>query len=120
MRLAQQLYEGVDIKGRGTIGLITYLRTDSTRIAAEADAAARSYIGDQFGASYVSEAPAAKIRRQDPGRTRGDPSDRHYTDAGTGKRTAFQRPVPSVPAYLEALHGESDAPGGLRRQPPSR
>ena len=59
MRLAQQLYEGVDIKGRGTIGLITYLRTDSTRIAAEADAAARSYIGDQFGASYVSEAPAA-------------------------------------------------------------
>ena len=59
MRLAQQLYEGVDIKGRGTIGLITYLRTDSTRIAAEADAAARSSIGDQFGASYVSEAPAA-------------------------------------------------------------
>ena len=42
MRLAQQLYEGVDIKGRGTIGLITYLRTDSTRIAAEADAAARA------------------------------------------------------------------------------
>ena len=59
MAIAQQLYEGVDIKGRGTIGLITYLRTDSTRIAAEADAAARSYIGDQFGASYVSEAPAA-------------------------------------------------------------
>ena len=59
MRLAQQLYEGVDIKGRGTIGLITYLRTDSTRIAAEADAAARSYIGEQFGANYVSEAPAA-------------------------------------------------------------
>ena len=59
MRLAQQLYQGVEIKGRGTIGLITYLRTDSTRIAAEADAAARSYIGDQFGASYVSEAPAA-------------------------------------------------------------
>ena len=59
MSIAQQLYEGVDIKGRGTIGLITYLRTDSTRIAAEADAAARSYIGDQFGASYVSEAPAA-------------------------------------------------------------
>ena len=56
---SKELYEGVDIKGRGTIGLITYLRTDSTRIAAEADAAARSYIGDQFGASYVSEAPAA-------------------------------------------------------------
>ncbi len=42
MRLAQQLYEGVDIKGSGTVGLITYLRTDSTRISEEADAAARS------------------------------------------------------------------------------
>ena len=48
MRLAQQLYEGVDVKGRGTVGLITYLRTDSTRVAEEADAAARSYIGDQL------------------------------------------------------------------------
>ena len=44
MRLAQQLYEGVDIKGQGTVGLITYLRTDSTRISEEADAAARSII----------------------------------------------------------------------------
>ena len=61
MRLAQQLYEGVDIKGRGTIGLITYLRTDSTRVAEEADTAARKYIGDQFGENYVStETPARK------------------------------------------------------------
>lgn len=44
MRIAQQLYEGVSIEGEGTIGLITYLRTDSTRIAAEADTAARAYI----------------------------------------------------------------------------
>ena len=54
MRLAQQLYEGVDVKGHGTIGLITYLRTDSTRISAEADAAARSYIAAQYGEQYVS------------------------------------------------------------------
>ena len=47
MRLAQQLYEGVDIKGSGTVGVITYLRTDSVRISDEADAAARSYIGSQ-------------------------------------------------------------------------
>ena len=45
MRIAQQLYEGVSIEGEGTIGLITYLRTDSTRIAAEADTAARAYTG---------------------------------------------------------------------------
>jgi DNA topoisomerase-1 len=53
MRIAQQLYEGVDIKGRGSIGLITYLRTDSTRISEEADAAAREYIVQQYGANYV-------------------------------------------------------------------
>lgn len=54
MRLAQQLYEGVDVKGYGTIGLITYLRTDSTRVSAEADAAARTFIGEQYGSHYVS------------------------------------------------------------------
>ena len=55
MRLAQQLYEGVDIKGNGTVGVITYLRTDSVRISDEADAAARSYISSQYGEEYVSE-----------------------------------------------------------------
>lgn len=53
MRLAQQLYEGVDVKGHGTIGLITYLRTDSTRIAEEADQAARAYISSNYGEQYV-------------------------------------------------------------------
>ncbi len=55
MRLAQQLYEGVAVKGHGTIGLITYLRTDSTRIADEADTAARSYIKETYGENYVSQ-----------------------------------------------------------------
>lgn len=54
MRLAQQLYEGVDIKGSGTIGIITYLRTDSTRISEEADAAAREYIVSEYGEEYVA------------------------------------------------------------------
>lgn len=53
MRLAQQLYEGIDIKGNGTVGLITYLRTDSTRISEEAKAAAAAYIEDQYGADYL-------------------------------------------------------------------
>ena len=53
MRLAQQLYEGVDIKGSGTVGLITYLRTDSTRVSEEAEAAAAEYIGANYGADYV-------------------------------------------------------------------
>lgn len=60
MRIAQQLYEGVDVKGHGTIGLITYLRTDSTRIAEEADQAARQYIADTYGASYVLQSDLSK------------------------------------------------------------
>ena len=56
MRLAQQLYEGVDIKGRGTVGLITYLRTDSVRISEEAQQAARTFIAGHYGEQYVGEA----------------------------------------------------------------
>lgn len=59
MRIAQQLYEGIDIKGNGTVGVITYLRTDSTRIADEADAAARTYISDVYGKEYAAPGQAA-------------------------------------------------------------
>ena len=54
MRLAQQLYEGIEIKGNGTVGLISYLRTDSTRISEEADTAAREYIREQYGEQFAS------------------------------------------------------------------
>ena len=57
MRIAQQLYEGVDIHGVGTTGLITYMRTDSLRISEEARAAANKYIVGRFGASYLPEKP---------------------------------------------------------------
>ena len=60
MRLAQGLYEGVAVKGRGTIGLITYLRTDSTRISEEAKAAAKDYITENYGAEYLAGDPAQK------------------------------------------------------------
>ncbi len=53
MRLAQQLYEGVKIPGHGTIGLITYLRTDSTRVAAEADALCKAWVRENYGQDYV-------------------------------------------------------------------
>ena len=64
MRLAQQLYEGVDIKGNGTVGVITYLRTDSTRISEEADQAAREYIAEQYGEQYVSTAEKSAKKGQ--------------------------------------------------------
>ena len=70
MRVAQQLNEGVDVKGHGTIGLITYLRTDSTRVAEEADRTARAFIEEQYGSQYVS-------RREGEKRTSGKIQDAH-------------------------------------------
>jgi len=60
MRIAQQLYEGVAVKGHGTIGLITYLRTDSTRISQEADAECKEFIRENYGAENVMENAARK------------------------------------------------------------
>lgn len=60
MRISQQLYEGVDIKGRGTIGIITYLRTDSTRISDEADASAREFIRKNYGEAYYMAPDGSK------------------------------------------------------------
>lgn len=55
MRIAQQLYEGVAIKGHGTVGLISYLRTDSTRVSEEADKAAREFIENTYGTDFVAD-----------------------------------------------------------------
>ena len=67
MRLAQQLYEGIDIEGQGTVGVITYLRTDSTRVSDEAAAQAVSYISETYGENYLrhgetKKAPDRKIQ----------------------------------------------------------
>ncbi len=55
MRIAQQLYEGVEIKGQGTVGLITYLRTDSTRVSEEADNSAKKYVENAYGEEFVAK-----------------------------------------------------------------
>ena len=60
MRTAQQLYEGVDIKGRGTVGIITYLRTDSTRISDEAILSANEFIKENYGEEYLLGAQTSK------------------------------------------------------------
>ncbi len=68
MRIAQQLYEGIEIKGNGTVGVITYLRTDSTRVSAEAAAAAEEYIKENYGGEYArarEETPKTGKRIQD-------------------------------------------------------
>ena len=60
MRIAQQLYEGVAVKGHGTVGVITYLRTDSTRVSAEAEATAETYIKATYGDSYAASKTPVK------------------------------------------------------------
>ena len=70
MRTAQELYEGVDIKGQGLVGLITYMRTDSLRISDEARASAHKFIEEKFGKDYIPEQPK-KFK------TRGNAQDAH-------------------------------------------
>ncbi|WP_373898472.1 type I DNA topoisomerase [Haloimpatiens sp. FM7315] len=62
MSLAQQLYEGIDVKGHGTIGLITYMRTDSIRISKEAEKSAEDYIVSIYGKEYLRESKNNKVK----------------------------------------------------------
>ncbi len=64
MRLAQQLYEGVDIKGSGTVGIISYLRTDSTRVSEEAEKMARDYVEKNYGTEYAVPGNSTKKNSQ--------------------------------------------------------
>ena len=91
MRVAQFLYEGVDIGKEGTVGLITYMRTDSTRLADTACAEARKLIADGFGKEYL---PAAPIRYQ---RKKGNVQDAHEAIRAT---SAFRRPE-SLESFLD-------------------
>ncbi|PTH19884.1 type I DNA topoisomerase [Staphylococcus auricularis] len=65
MMLAQQLYEGIDLKKQGTVGLITYMRTDSTRISEQAKSEAKQYIQDTYGNEYTSKRKAQGKGDQD-------------------------------------------------------
>src|SRR5947207_7694731 len=65
MRVAQRLYEGVELGAEGSVALITYRPTDSTRIAAEARAAARDYIQGRYGAPYLPESPQVYRSKKD-------------------------------------------------------
>lgn len=119
MRLAQQLYEGVDIKGKGTIGLITYLRTDSTRIADEADQAARQYIGETYGDKYVAaNEQAGKNNNKIQDAHGGDPSYGHQPDADSGQGVSAEGFIPPLSADLETVCRQPDAAGPYMRPPP--
>ncbi len=116
MMLAQQLYEGgIEIPGL-TGGLITYMRTDSVRVADEAVVAVREYIAGAFGNEYLPE-------QQNVYKTKADAQDAHEAirptslqhDPETVKAYLTQDQVLAVPAHLEPLRRFADAAGNLRR-----
>ena len=77
MSVAQQLYEGVDLGSEGTVGLITYMRTDSVSVSREAQDEARSLVAEMYGREYRARA-AQRVPHQSqgrPGSARGDPAD---------------------------------------------
>ena len=88
MRLAQQLYEGIDIEGQGTVGIITYLRTDSTRISDEAAQAAASYIKETYGDDYLSQEKEKKEKKEKDG-------DKKIQDAHEAIRPTDIRRLPA-------------------------
>ena len=100
------MYEGVDIKGQGTVGLITYLRTDSVRISDEADAAARAYIGERYGEEYRLQQEATQERQRQEIQDAHEairPTDINQYTVPRSKTLLSQRSVPSVSADLEAF-----------------
>ena len=110
MAIAQQLYEGVDIAGEGTVGLITYMRTDSLRISEEALAAAKDFILGRYGTDYYpGDDPPLQDQGRRAGRARGHPSlqrELHARSAVKGDLT--RRAVPPLPAHLEPLPRQPD------------
>jgi reverse gyrase len=89
MQIAQQLYEGIELGAQGSVGLITYMRTDSIRVAAEAQQQARDYIGKEFGNRYVPEKPPQY-------RSRGAAQDAHEAI----RPTSVARTPESVRSHL--------------------
>ena len=85
MTLAQRLYEGVELGDEGAVGLITYMRTDSTRLSDDAVGRRASFIADTYGKEALPDEPVVyKSREVRPGRPRGDPSGLDGVDAGSG------------------------------------
>ena len=104
MRTAQSLYEGVDLGSGDRVGLITYLRTDSTRISAQAIRDVRELIGERFGAAFLPERPNYFPEAEGcPGRPRGDPADLGGTHARRGGPISQRGSAAALPDDLGAF-----------------
>ena len=113
MQIAQRLYEGREIPGRGTVGLITYMRTDSTRVSADALTAVRELIGGTVRARVAAR--VAALLQEPPrhaGRPRGDPADVPGSAARRGREVRRRRRGEALPDHLGAFRRLAD---GARR-----
>ena len=114
MQVAQQLYEGVELEGEGLQGLVTYIRTDSTRISDEALLSVREMIKNTYGEPFLPAEPNIY-------KSRKTAQDAHEairpTDisrpAGGRQGVAHARPVPPLPAHLRPLRLQPDDPRGV-------
>ena len=110
MMVAQQLYEGVEIDNGGPVGLITYMRTDSPRVAAEAQTEARDVIAARYGPTRFGSPPVLPGPKDRPGSPRGDPADAARPRAGAPGPSPEPRPARALPADLGAVPGEQMRP----------
>ncbi len=116
MGVAQRLYEGVEIGAEGTVGLITYMRTDSTRVSPDAIAEAREFIG-KLGPRYLRATPNEYAgKKQEQAQDAHEairPTNVSFTP-GFDPKIPLRRAVPSLSPHLAALRLQPDDPGNLR------
>ena len=116
MMVAQQLYEGIELPGEGAVGLITYMRTDSTRVSDQALQDVREHIGQRFGARLRSrEAELLPRQGERAGCARSDSPDFDAVRARSGAAASDARPVLALSVDLEPLRRVADAAGAVRR-----
>ena len=111
MRVAQELYEGIDVDGSGPVGLITYMRTDSLRVSDEAVTAVRDRIKTEFGEQYLPAKPiryaAGKLAQEAHEAIRPTELQPH---AGADQAALDPRSVPPLSAHLQPISGQPDGP----------
>ncbi len=115
MMLAQQLYEGVELGSEGAVGLITYMRTDSTRVSDDAVTEARELIGTKFGPQvHPGSAQRLQIEEGRAGRSRSRSPQLRHAHARRRRQIPRRRPAQALPPDLDALRRLADEPGRLR------
>ena len=115
MMLAQRLYEGVEIGKEGAVGLITYMRTDSTRVSEDAIRDVRDYIAGALRQAFSpGSADRLQVEERGAGRARGHPPHLHGADSGSGGDVSRRRRDEVVPADLEPVRGLPDDARAVR------